>query len=138
MGGGKQSQSGIATAGTAESYLKSTHLSRTRRVHQVSAAALYMCNKKAHNAYQDHQKETDSFEDSCKRKMETVLQFKFWATLLELLNVLVGSMRESNFHMYLNILSAISPWFFTMDYTNYLRWLPVHFLRGIHIFMSNF
>jgi hypothetical protein len=37
----------------------------------------------------------------------------------------VHSIRKSNFHKYLQLLKQIFPWFFTLDLTNYSRWLPV-------------
>ena len=35
--------SGIATTGTADSYLHASHITRTRYAHQVFMAALYIC-----------------------------------------------------------------------------------------------
>ena len=43
-------QADIVTSGTAESLLGATHVGRTRRAHQVTAAALYDLQ---HKAYQD-------------------------------------------------------------------------------------
>ena len=42
------SSAGIATGGVADSLLKVTHVTRTRRAHQVTAAALFILQ---HNAY---------------------------------------------------------------------------------------
>ena len=50
-------QADIATAGTAESFLKTSHIKRTRHAHQVSASALSILIHKANDAY----KGTDSF-----------------------------------------------------------------------------
>ena len=40
--------------------------------------------------------------------------------------VLVCSLREGNFNTYSDGLNEISPWFFTLDHTNYARGIPVH------------
>ena len=43
---------GIATAGTADSFLKANHVTKTRHAHQVNAGSLYLL---LHKAYQDSQ-----------------------------------------------------------------------------------
>ena len=48
-------------------------------------------------------------------------------TLLELLLLaFVRSFREANFELYIDALSKMVPWFFSLDHTNYARWLPIH------------
>ena len=44
----------IASAGTAQSFLNGTHVSRTRHVHQVAASSLYMLMQRAYNKYLDN------------------------------------------------------------------------------------
>jgi len=41
----------FATAGTADSFLRASHVLRTRRAHQVTAAALYILQHRAYNHY---------------------------------------------------------------------------------------
>ena len=41
---------GVATQGIAESFLTATHVTRTRRTHQVTAASLHILKKKAYSA----------------------------------------------------------------------------------------
>ena len=44
-------QADIATHGKADSFLKASHVSRTRHAHQVTAAALYTLLQKAYSSY---------------------------------------------------------------------------------------
>ena len=46
--------------------------------------------------------------------------------------VLVYSLRQASFSVYLDALTELAPWFFTLDHTNYARWIPVH-LRDMAI-----
>ena len=39
-------QAEITTAGTADSFLRAAHVTRTRRAHQVTAAALYILQRR--------------------------------------------------------------------------------------------
>ena len=43
-----------------------------------------------------------------------------------LILILVRSFRQSDFRQYTAALTAITPWTFALDRTNYSRWLPVH------------
>ena len=44
-------QAGITTPGTADSFLKASHVSRTRHAHQITACALYILMDKAYKHY---------------------------------------------------------------------------------------
>ena len=44
-------QAEITTAGTAYSFLRAAHVTRTRRAHQVTAAALYILQRRAYGQY---------------------------------------------------------------------------------------
>ena len=50
------------------------------------------------------------------------LTMKFQLTIL----IFVRSLREGKFQMYIEACSALAPWFFALNHTNYARWLPVH------------
>ena len=55
--------------------------------------------------------------------------FQYWDTILnfELLGLLfIRAHREANFHLYVDSLKALAPWFFSMYHHNYARWIPVH------------
>ena len=69
------------------------------------------------------------FELWCEHKTSSCPQFKYLATVLVLelcMLVFVRSQREANFNMYIDAVTEISPWFFTLDHTNHTRWIPVH------------
>ena len=44
-------QSGLASAGTADSFLKVSHITKTRHAHRVTVAALHILMKKAYEMY---------------------------------------------------------------------------------------
>jgi len=45
----------------------------------------------------------------------------------------VRSLREGNFHLYVETLQNLLPWFFALDQTHYARWLPVHVRDMLHL-----
>lgn len=121
-------QAGIASSGTADSFLKTSHLTRTRHAHQVTALALaklqedaFQCTEGAHNS---EAKET--WKQAMVQKSPT---FQYWDTVLnmELLGLIfIKSHREGNFALYIESLKALVPWFFALDHHNYARWIPIH------------
>ncbi|CAH1776305.1 unnamed protein product [Owenia fusiformis] len=55
--------------------------------------------------------------------------FQFWAITLDmelLLLLLVRSLRLGDFPLYIDVLIEMCPWFFSLDHTNYSRWIPGH------------
>ena len=111
----------------------SSSVTRTRRAHQVTAAALYILQRSAYDQYSTTNTEDDeypgSFEDWCSQREQSYPQFQYWTTVLALeLSTLiyVRSLREANFSMYLDALTELVPWFFALGHTNYARWIPVH------------
>ncbi len=38
----------------------------------------------------------------------------------------IKSLRTANFSFYVDSLTKLAPWFFSLDHTNYARWVPVH------------
>ena len=126
-------QAEITTAGTADSFLRAAHVTRTRRAHQVTAAASYILQRRAYDQYSTTNTEDDehpgSFEDWCSQREQSYPQFQYWTTVLALeLSTLiyVRSLREANFSMYLDALTEMVPLFFALNHTNYARWIPVH------------
>lgn len=126
-------QAEVATAGTADSFLRAAHVGRTRRAHQVTAATLHILQHNAHSKYTERANAGDEealdFDAWCNLRAENCPQFQYWTTVLLLeLSILlyVRSLRESNFTLYLDALAELAPWLFALDHTNYARWLPVH------------
>ena len=62
-------------------------------------------------------------------KNQEIPQFYFWYTALQLELLVfsfVKSLREANFAMYVDFLTKLTLWFFSLDHTKYARWVPVH------------
>ena len=107
--------------------LRGSHVKRSRYLHQVSCAAVYILLTDAF-ANKDM-----PFQEWLEEKRQLSVQFHYWLTVIELealLLMLVRSLRESNFEMFLNALDEIAPWMFALDHTNYSRWLPI-FIQDI-------
>lgn len=76
-------QSGIASPGTADSFLKATHIANTCHAHLVTAATLHLLMKKSS---EDYIKETSvpMNHDMWQRTMEEQSrQFKFWLIAIQ-------------------------------------------------------
>lgn len=123
-------QAGVATPGTADSFLKAAHVTRTRRAHQVTACSLYSLMEKAYTEDNLHAgDDRKSLENWCAERAKSCPQFHFWFLILQLeieVMIYVRSIRETNFLLYIDALSKLVPWFFALGHTNYARWLPVH------------
>ena len=52
-------QAGIATAGTADSFLKAAHVKRTARAHQITACALFKLRQQSYADYLHSQEQSD-------------------------------------------------------------------------------
>ena len=115
-------QANIATPGTADSFLKVSHVTRTRRAHQVTAGSLYLCLERAYTESREKEKEESqvmSVEDWRTARAAACPYFKFWSIILQLeLSVLiyVRATQEGNFLLYIEALTEIIPWFFALDY----------------------
>ena len=121
---------GLASVGTAEPFLKASHLPRTRHAHQVSALAL---SKLQHDAYLERAAgitAEDRTEEDWKQSMVTKSPtFKYWDTTLriEILGLTsVRAHRERDFPLYVETLKALAPWFFAIDHQNHNRRVPIH------------
>ena len=95
-------QANVASPGTADSFLRAAHATRTRRAHQITASSLYHLLQKAYTYYctgfgEEH--DPLLIEDWCSSNAELHPQFKFWLLILQLeLTVLlfVRAIREAD------------------------------------------
>lgn len=132
---------GVATQGIAESFLTASHVTRTRRAHQVTVASLHILKKKAYSAYKDKLQETEqslTFEDWENTMEKKSPHFLFWGLVLHLELTclrLVRAFRAANFALYVDAIRQILPWLFAMDHTNYAWWLAVHY-RDMQVLSS--
>ena len=104
---------------------------------QATAAALYTLLQKAYSSYvEEHNDHAGNFDEWSQLKEDENPQFKFWSLKLGIqLSFLVcryhflcvvRSLREGDFHLYIQVLQKIAPLMFALDHPNYGRWLPVH------------
>ena len=125
-------EANIASSGTADSFLHASHVTRTRRAHQITASSLYILHKKAFLEYQGRLEDENaqlSFENWCSNKSVHHPQFKFWFLVLQIelaIMIFIRAVREGIFQLYIDALTNIVPWFFAVDHIHYARWIPVH------------
>ncbi len=125
---------GVATQGVADSFLSASHVTRTRRAHQITAASLYILMKKAYDEFCIEENKDDksriSFDDWKKAMQTKSPQFLYWESVLKLELTclqLVRAFREASFPLYIRVIRQILPWMFALDHPNYSRWLSVHY-----------
>ena len=114
-------QAGVASSGTAENFLKASHLTRTRYAHlQVPALALSKFQEMAYIST-DGSMPKEAWRETMKKCSP---MFHYWDTILylEILgNLFVRAHREKKFSLYLDVLKEIVPWFFVLDHYHYAR-----------------
>lgn len=123
-------ESGIATPGTAQSFLKVSHITRTRHAHQISVLALGKLQQDAFDKAIDTDNDDEKVFDSWKVSMiDKCPTFQYWDMVLRLeqaILIFVRSHRENNFQLYLEVLESLMFMFFALDHYNYSRWVSVH------------
>jgi len=125
-------EANIASSGTADSFIKAAHVSRTLHAHEVTACALYILMKKSYSSYTCSLPEGAdqmTFDEWKVERSQASPQFHYWSITLDFeLDVLsfVQSLRQGNFQLYKDALTKIIPWFLALDHHHYSRWLPVH------------
>ena len=73
-------EANVASAGTAESFIKATSITRSGRDYQVTAISLHMLLQKAYTTNAEGQGDGDDtllFDAWCSQKASVVLQFQF-------------------------------------------------------------
>ena len=109
-------ESGVATSGKADSFLRSAHVKRSRYAHQVTACSLYQLLSDGYS-----ESSATDFE-TCSNEKSSVPQFRFWLTTLELelllLTFVVRFMKE----IFISTLRLS------------IRWLPGFFFRQSELF----
>ncbi len=98
-------QANIAGTGTADSFIKASHVTKTRHDHQVTGASLHTLLHRAYTAYTSEAiqagTEVLSLERWCEVRAQESVQFSHWLTTLSLeitLLLFIRSLREGNFH----------------------------------------
>ena len=78
------------SAGTADSFLKASHIARTRHAHQVTASSMYILLKITYAHYLESLEpecQAETFDDWFAWKNQVIPQFNFWHTALQLKHV---------------------------------------------------
>ena len=104
------SSAGVSSVGRADSFIKATHVTRTRHAHQVTAAALHILQCKAYTKHLQSAEQALNHDDWCTKLKRLQPQFSFW--------LLVRSFRTSNFNEYMKSLKSLVPWMFALDHTH--------------------
>ena len=121
-------EAGIATSGTADSFLKASHLTRTRHSHQVTLLALSILQRQAWQVMAAQKSiSLDKWRKNMSSRYPT---FKFWEIIRQfeiLVCIFIGAHRTRNFKLFVEYLEALVPcFFFALDHVNYARWIPIH------------
>lgn len=125
-------QANVASAGMVDSFLKASHVSRTRHAHQITACSLNILMSKAYEEYvqglsgEDQKHEFYPWQE---QKSSTCPEFKYWELTLKLQLLIlsfVKSLREGRFDLYLESIRQLLTRFFALDHTNYSRWLTIY------------
>lgn len=111
-------QAGVASPGTAESFLTASSITRTRLMHQTTACSLYKLLKAAYTEYCNDTVETNgerlSFDGWCESRKLRSPQFVFWHLVLSMelvMLLLIRSFREANFNLYCQSVAELVPYF---------------------------
>ena len=123
----------VASPGVAKSFPSASHITRTRRAHQETAASLHVLMKKAYEEF-SNTREIDGparpFDKWREEKIKKCPQFHYRATVLDFELVclqLVRAIREADFSLYLKAIRELLPWMFALDSYYYTKWLSVHY-----------
>ena len=79
-------QADVTTPGTADSFLKVSHTTHTRRAHQISLTSLFILKKRAYENYRltlEENKVAVSFEPWCKERASRSPHFRYWEIVME-------------------------------------------------------
>ena len=77
----------VASSGTADSFLKASHVSRTRDAHQVTACSLHILMSRAYGKYVEGLSESDTkleFHQWQDYKSFSCPQFEYWSMVLKI------------------------------------------------------
>ena len=120
------SSSTIISPGKANAMLNaSSNIVLCRYIHQVTACALFI-KKEKHTinllvALRILCCLTSQDGRNCQRNI--ILHVEL--LLLEF----IKSIRVGDFNLYIQTMTLIAPWMFSLDHHNYARWLPLHIMK---------
>ena len=125
-------EAGLASSGTAESFLTASSVTKTRQAHQITACTLYKLIRGAYEDYCSEDSSTLTFEEWRNKRLHESFGISCTTVLASCagyganhIYILIHSFREGNFTLYHEALSGLIPYFFVNKNVNYARWLPV-------------
>ena len=128
-------QADIASSGVADSFINTSHVTKTRHVgrHQVTAASLFALQQAFNEDYVSYHLDLGqprlTFDEWFIQRPNTSVHFNYWHKTLSLELLLlrfIRSLREGNFQLYVESLAQMMPWMFALDHMHYSRWLSIH------------
>ena len=126
-------------AGTADSFLKGSHVGKAKIAHQVNVCSLYILLGHAYEVYVrslEANEKPISLDSWCVQREKASPHFKFWSITMRMeftLLLFTRSLRVRNFQVYKDVLRKILLWTFALGHTHYSRWLSVHWLDMINL-----
>ena len=104
-------QAEVASSGTADSYLKAAHVTRTRHAHQVTLLTLYILQKEAFMLSEGPKDNASAMarRNDMQKKSPT---FMYWDLIMRyetLILIFVRTHREKNFPLYVEVLEKLTP-----------------------------
>ena len=100
----------IATVGTADSFLKCTHITRTRHAHQLTALALSVLQKTVYDSIRGDSSLEEPFEEWRFKMIKKSPTLLYWDLILQievLVFIFIRAHREKNFPLYVETLDAL-------------------------------
>lgn len=124
-------QSQVASSGTADSFLRVTHVKRTERAHQITALALFCLLTETYQNYciENTPSPPLSFQDWCEERRSVSPQFQYWEMILNTQLQFLSwdrSVHEGNFDLYISSLWNLQWLFHSLDHINYIRAVAIH------------
>ena len=111
-------QANVASSGIADSFLRASHVGRTRRAHQLTACCMFILIHAAYDQYQSSLTPEGiqlNFQDWCNQKGLESPHFLFWYKTMNLELLVfsfISSVRQGNFKLYVDSLTKLTPCFF--------------------------
>ena len=113
----------IASQGVTDSMINASHVTRTRHAHQVTSSSLFLLLQEAFQSRRTTEL-TIEYDKWIYSRCQESPMFCYW--YITLLYIVIRSLREGNFQLYVTALSKLAIWYFSLDHIHYARWLPLH------------
>ena len=115
----------VASSGVTNSFLKCSHLTRTRNAHKVTFLSLYVLQLEAY-ARSGADLPYEEWQEHMRQCSAT---FFYWDLVMQLETKIfsfIRSQRSKNFALYVRTLEELVFLYFSLNHQNYARWLSVH------------